>query len=70
MDKNNIEYTRVWRINGNTLVVARSIEKAIEIFKTRYEFPYNDINSIDKIVASELYKEEDTALIYIEEKVN
>lgn len=70
MDKNNIEYTRVWRINGNTLVVARSIEEAIEIFKTRYEFPYNDINSIDKIIASELYKEEDTALIYIEEKVN
>ena len=70
MDKNNIEYTRVWRINGNTLVVARSIEEAIEIFKTRYEFPYNDINSIDKIIASELYKEEDTALIYIEEKIN
>ena len=70
MDKNNIEYTRVWRINGNTLVVARSIEEAIEIFKTRYEFPYNDIYSIDKIVASDLSKDEDTALVYIKEKVD
>ena len=42
-------YTRLWRIN-HTLVIADSIEEAIELYKTKFNDPiYNDITSIKAI---------------------
>ena len=49
--KNNIKYTEIYRIN-KLLVVADSIESAIKLYKNKYEFPYNEINTIERITTS------------------
>ena len=40
--------THVWRINGQ-LIVADTIEKAIEVFKNEYEYPANEVDKIERV---------------------
>ena len=48
MEKKNIITTKVWKINDQ-LVVANTIEEAIEVYKTHLDFPYNEIKSINAV---------------------
>ena len=48
MEKKDIIYTKVWKINKQ-LVVAETIEKAIEVYKSHLDFPYNEITSIQSV---------------------
>lgn len=50
-----IERINVWKINSD-FVVASSMEEAIEIFKEKYEFPYNEITNLRLICNSALIK--------------
>lgn len=43
-----IDTTHVWRINGQ-LIVADTIEKAIEVFKNEYEYPANEVDKIERV---------------------
>lgn len=45
----DIAYTSVWRINRRQLVVADTIEDAIKIYQANYEFPYNEVESIENV---------------------
>lgn len=40
--------THVWRINGQ-LIVADTIEKAIEVFKSKFEYPANEVDKIERV---------------------
>ena len=60
MNKEDIKHTKVWRINRD-MVVADTIEDAITLYKTYYEYPYNEITSIELV---KYY--DDTALIAID----
>lgn len=64
MKKENVKFTKVWKINGKSLVVADTIEKAIELYKVNYEFPYNDIESIESVISH--CGGDNSALIYEE----
>lgn len=41
--------SRVFLINSNQMVVADSIEDAIKTYRERYEFPYDEINSVEAL---------------------
>ena len=43
-----IGYTKVWKVNDE-LVVADNIEAAISLYKERYDYPSNIINSIEAV---------------------
>lgn len=61
MKKEDIRLTHVWKIN-KSIVVADTIEEAIVVYKTNYEFPYNDIDCIEKITLGG-YTDDNIALI-------
>lgn len=48
MNAKCIKHTHVWKVNEK-LVVASSLEDAIEIYKAYYEYPYNDIYEIERV---------------------
>ena len=45
----DIAYTSVCRVNKRQLVVADTIEDAIKIYQANYEFPYNEVESIENV---------------------
>lgn len=57
-----IGMTKVWRVNRD-LVIADTIEDAVKIYQTNYDFPYNEI---DEISIVEHYGK--NALIKLEDK--
>lgn len=57
MTKEDIKHTHVWKVNKD-MVVADTIEDAIEVYRNYYEFPYNKVTSVEEIT---YYR--DTALI-------
>ncbi len=65
MEKEKIKYTRVWNINSCCLVVADTIEEAIEVYKTNYND--DNIDSIEKVMNA-TYGGDNIALIYKETK--
>lgn len=50
------EITYVWQVN-KSLVVAYTIEEAIDAYKTNYEFPYNDVFAVKKVGTDGSYTE-------------
>ena len=60
-----IDTTHVWRINGQ-LIVADTIEKAIELFKNEYEYPANEVDKIERVYNDGHSK---TSVAYMETKV-
>lgn len=59
-----IDTTHVWRINGQ-LIVADTIEKAIEVFKGKFEYPANEVDKIERVY-NDGYPE--TSIAYMEYK--
>lgn len=44
-----VRETKVWKVNGKQMVVADTIEEAITVYKNKYEFPYNEVKSIEAV---------------------
>ena len=44
-----VDTTKVWRVNSSQLVIADTIEEAIKVYKSKYEFPYNEVTSIEAV---------------------
>ena len=61
MKKEDIRFTCVWKVN-KSIVVADTIEDAIALYKANYDFPYNDIDIIEKLTLGG-YTDDNIALI-------
>lgn len=49
MDKTKLNY--VYMINGDTAVIADTITEAIKLYEEHYEYPYNEVRTVEKMTA-------------------
>lgn len=64
MDRKDIGTTKVWKID-KTLVVAPTIEEAVELYQSLYDFPYNRINIIEAVRIRDYISDDSIAYIKI-----
>lgn len=48
MTKEDITTTRVWQVN-ETMVVAETLEAAVEIYRSKYSYPYNAVETLQMV---------------------
>lgn len=48
MTKEDITTTRVWQVNKD-LVIADKLEEAVEIYRNKYSYPYNAVETLQMV---------------------
>lgn len=48
MTKEDITTTRVWQVN-ETMVVAETLEEAVEIYRNKYSYPYYAVETLQMV---------------------